>query len=179
MSFDLHGSGLLISRLRPLVLDHLGPTVEVLTESHMPDAPGLMRGTVATGGFVPMHSHSEPETFYVLHGKLEALTFVSPEEPFWQTLEPGQVFHVPPHARHALRNVSEEAATALIISTSDMARFFEQTGRRLNSVDAAHPPPTPEDVERMLEVARQHGHWLASPQENKAVGIHLPGTGLP
>jgi hypothetical protein len=34
-------------------------------------------------------------------------------------------------------------------------------------------PPFEGDVRRFAEVAARYGHWLASPQENAAVGIKL------
>jgi mannose-6-phosphate isomerase-like protein (cupin superfamily) len=165
-----------VSRPDPLLLDHLGPTIEVLTRDDVPATmPGLARGTIVPGGFVPMHSHSDPETFYVLDGELQGLTYPTPDAARWVPVRAGQIFHVPPGARHALRNVSDAPSSTLIISSLDMIAFFEQTGRPLTSVDEPRPAPAPETIDRMLRVAREHGHWLAPPELNAEVGLRPAG----
>jgi len=56
------------------VLDVLGPTVEFLTPPGADDhAPCLMRGTIAPGIVVPLHSHADPETFLMVSGEIEGL----------------------------------------------------------------------------------------------------------
>ena len=32
-------------------------------------------------------------------------------------------------------------------------------------------PPTPQDMQRLLDLAAQHNYWMASPQENAAIGL--------
>jgi hypothetical protein len=51
-------------------------------------------------------------------------------------------------------------------------RFFQEVGRPV-AADAFPRPPFEGDVRRFAEVAARYGHWLASPQENAAVGIKL------
>ena len=57
------------------VVEVLGPTIEFLTAPETDDAsPCIMRGTVPSGVFVPLHSHADPETCILVSGKLDALT---------------------------------------------------------------------------------------------------------
>jgi quercetin dioxygenase-like cupin family protein len=37
-------------------------------------SPCLIRGTIPRGGFVPLHSHAEPETVLAISGRVEGLT---------------------------------------------------------------------------------------------------------
>jgi hypothetical protein len=62
----------------------------------------------------------------------------------------------------------------LIISASDLARFFEQTGRPIDKVGDRPGPPTPAQVEHLVALAHERGYWLASPDENAEVELALP-----
>ncbi len=121
-----------------------------------------------------MHSHDDPETFYVLDGALEGLAFDVSGRPVWRTAEQGDVWHVPPNARHALRNAGAEPVTTLIITSLHLLRFFEDTGRPIDTWEQPLAPPAPEVVAAFVAEAERHGHWLASPEENAAVGITVP-----
>jgi quercetin dioxygenase-like cupin family protein len=174
MTFDPDLTGRVISPAQPVRRDVFGPTIEILTTGTAADsAPALLRGTVPTGVVVPMHAHGDPETFVVLAGQLEGLV-VSNEEATWLTVDTGQVFHVPPNARHALRNTGPQPAVALIVSTPRMAEFFDLMGIPLDSPDSPRRPPTPDELDRMLRLSAERGYWNATPEENAAVGIELP-----
>lgn len=154
--------------------DVLGSTIEFLVSAHACEhAPCVMRGTIPPGGFVPLHSHPDPETYLPVSGELEGL--VPSDERFrWIPIAPGEVFHVPHGARHAFRNQSEQPAVAFILSTARRGRFFREIGVPL--VEGAPPsgPPSGEAVRRFLEVAEKYGHWNATPEENVRAGIYLP-----
>ena len=131
MTFDPARTAADVGYANPPIYDHLGPAIEILTR---PDtdtsAPGLVRGHIAPGGFVPMHSHQDPETFVILRGAIEGLTWQASDQPLWVPVAEGGVFHVPPHARHALRNREAAPATVLIVSTLAMVRFSSRPGPR-------------------------------------------------
>ena len=57
-------------------------------------------------------------------------------------------------------------------TTSRLGRFFQEIGRPVTG-DALPQPPSQTDVQRFAEVAGRYHHWLASPEENAAVGINL------
>lgn len=130
----------------------------------------VIKGTIPSGGFVPLHSHPDIETFLVLSGTLEALTETDIGLG-WKEVHAGDYLHVESDARHAWRNPGVESGIALVITTRRLGRFFLEMGRPING---APEPPTADDVARLAALADEYGHWLASPEENAAVGIELP-----
>ncbi|HWP91435.1 MAG TPA: hypothetical protein VNN20_04460 [Thermodesulfobacteriota bacterium] len=57
------------------VLDVFGPTVEFLTPPSEADAVYcVMKGTVPPGVSVPIHSHPDDESFFILSGTTQILT---------------------------------------------------------------------------------------------------------
>jgi mannose-6-phosphate isomerase-like protein (cupin superfamily) len=149
------------------ILDLLGPTIQYATPlSDDDDGYCLLKGTIPPGVVVPIHSHADRETFYILEGQLEAL-----KEDSWQTYGMGNVFDVPGGTKHAFRNVSGESASALIVTTMALARFFQRVGRPVASV----PPglPSSEVLQRFAQASLAEGHWLGSVADNATVGINL------
>jgi quercetin dioxygenase-like cupin family protein len=119
-------------------LDVLGPLVKPLTAlTKADDDYCVFQSIFPHGVVVPLHSHADRETFYMLDGKLEALT---PQG--WRSLGAGEVFDVPENARHAWRNFSGSPASLLLITTLRLGRFLTKLGR-----PAARRPPS----------ARRHG----------------------
>jgi len=148
-------------------LDVLGPRVQHLTAlSGANDGYCLFRGIFPTGVVVPIHSHVDRETFYILDGELEGL-----RGDRWVRLVDGDVFDVPGDLRHGFRNVSGTPVSLLFVTTMRMGRFFRDLGRPAATV--AEGPPTPADLQRLFEMAHRYGHWLGSPADNAAVGITL------
>jgi mannose-6-phosphate isomerase-like protein (cupin superfamily) len=150
----------------------LGPTLRYVTEPRDDSGPCLLIGTIPPGVIVPLHSHADPETFVVTSGEIEALAHRSDEDFEWLRLRPGDVFDVPPCAKHGFRNVREEPAVMYIVSTGRIGRFFREVGDRVT----AGRPPAPvsrEALERFLTVAARYGYWNATPEENARVGINL------
>jgi quercetin dioxygenase-like cupin family protein len=152
------------------ILEHLGPTIEFLTEPQ--DAQNdfcVLKGIIPPGVILPLHSHPDTEDFLVTEGEIEVLK--QDERGYaWITVHTGDYVHTPVNARHAWRNVSRLPATCLIITTRRLAQFFQETGRSLT--DALHPP-TPQELARIADGAARYDYWLATPEENAAVGIHV------
>jgi uncharacterized RmlC-like cupin family protein len=125
-----------------------------------------MNGTVPSGAVVPIHSHTERETFYVLRGQLDAL-----KEDRWLTYGPGSVFDVPGGVKHAWRNVSSESALMLVVTTMPLARFLQRVGRPVASI----PPgaPSAEALQQFAQASLAEGHWLGGIADNAAIGISL------
>jgi quercetin dioxygenase-like cupin family protein len=147
---------------------HLRPMNEYLTE--ISDNAGdycLIRCTLPAGVVVPMHSHADRETFYVVSGKIDAL-----REDRWEVLGPGDVFDVRDGAKHAWRNSSQVAASIICVTTTEMARFLQEI-----SISAAGSLPE-EQAQRFLDLVHAKGYWLASPDENAAVGLDVNWSGL-
>jgi quercetin dioxygenase-like cupin family protein len=156
------------------VLDVLGPTVEILTPLSAADAGYcVMKGVIPPGVSVPLHSHPDEESFYLMSGAVEVL--IQKAATFeWRRVQPGDVVHVPRDVKHAWRNMASQPAVALIVATSRLGRFFSEIG---NPVTPKSPsaPPRPEILERFQRAAARYGHWLGTPEENATVGITLPG----
>jgi hypothetical protein len=123
------------------------------------------------GVSVPIHSHPDDESFFLLSGSVQALK--ERKDGFeWINMEAGDFRHVPQGVRHAWKNQSNESAVAIIVTTSRLGRFFQEVGRPV-APGALPESPSPADVQRFIEVATRYHHWLASPEENAAVGIKL------
>jgi len=146
---------------------HLRPSNVYLTELAEDDGGHcLILCTVPAGAVVPMHSHADRETFYVISGKMDAL-----RADRWETLGPGDVFDVRDGIKHAWRNSSPAAATMLCVTTNKLARFLQDISP---SDDDISPD---EQAQRFLRLVRANGYWLASPEENAAVGLTVNWNG--
>jgi quercetin dioxygenase-like cupin family protein len=143
--------------------NHLRPMNEYLTELSGNEGDYcLIRCTLPAGAVVPMHSHADRETFYVLSGNLDAL-----REDQWEELGPGDIFDVRDGTKHAWKNSSQIAASMICVTTTKMARFLREI-----SISTAGSVPE-EETERFLKLVRANGYWLASPEENAAVGLEI------
>lgn len=157
-----------------IALDMGGATIELLTGAHKDDdTPAVMRGSIPSGGSVPLHSHPEPETFILLSGELDGLVQTAAGST-WSRIGRGEVFHVPSGARHAFRNQQQEPAISIVVSTGRMARFFCEIGTPIASAAPPPDPPSEVTIRHFLEVAARYGHWNATPEENAEVGLSSP-----
>jgi quercetin dioxygenase-like cupin family protein len=158
------------------VLDVLGPTVEFLNVSEEPNEQFcLMRGVVPPGVTVPLHSHDDTEVFFVVSGSQEVLV-PGVDGLEWRVVHAGDFVHVPGGALHAHRNVSNEDAVDLIITTPRLGVFFREVG--WTAADADGPTPA-ERLNTFVETALRYGMRLGTPEENAAAGIELPGLSGP
>ncbi|MGH9629214.1 MAG: cupin domain-containing protein [Bryobacteraceae bacterium] len=152
-------------------LDLFGPTVEFLTSPEDPDAVYcVMRGTIPAGASVPLHSHADVESFYLLSGTVQVLSQRG-EKLEWLDAKQGDFVQVPGGAKHAFRNTSREPVVQLLITTPRLGRFFQEIGRPVTG--GASTPPAPDELQHFMRVAARYGHWLGSPEENAALGISL------
>jgi quercetin dioxygenase-like cupin family protein len=146
----------------------LGPTIQFITPPDLcGDGPCVMRGSIPAGGMVPLHSHRDPETFYVLSGRAEVLEY-SDDGFAWLPVGTGDLVHVPGSAKHAFRNGGSEPAVMLITSTERIGAFFREI-----ATPGATWPPSPDALQRFLAASERYGYWNATPAENAAVGLVL------
>jgi quercetin dioxygenase-like cupin family protein len=157
-------------------VDVLGTIMQVLVPAdHETGVPCLLRATIPPGVVIPLHSQPDPETFFMISGNAEGLSQTT--EGFqWSPLAPGDVFHVPSGAKHALRNHWPEQAVMIAIATVRLGGFFLEVGKPVLPTLRPANPPTREAVRHFLETAARYGHWIATPEENYQVGIDLPPT---
>jgi quercetin dioxygenase-like cupin family protein len=162
--------GLELNPTSGVVVDLFGPTVEFLM---LPDDPGsdfcMIKGIIPPGAFVPLHSHADTEDFLVLTGAAEGLRYDT-NGYTWVEAKAGDHVHVPSGARHAWRNLTEQPAVVMLLTTKKMGTFFREIGR---PIDRALQPPTPEDLAHLATVSGRYGYWDATPEENAAIGIPM------
>jgi hypothetical protein len=155
-----------------VVLDVLGPTVEFLVlPSESAAGYCIMKGTIPPGRVGPSSQSSGRREFFSSLWQASG----SGSAKGWFQMdkhERGRFRHVPQDVRHAWKNKSNEPAVTIIVTTPRLGRFFQEIGRPV-TVDAFSQAPSPADIQRFVEVAARYDHWLASPQENAAVGIKL------
>jgi len=146
----------------------LGVLLQFLsTPEQINDQISVMRGTLPSGVVIPLHSHADPEIFYVLNGSLEVFHAEG-----WQTVPAGEVVSIPGNVRHALRNTSSSPITLITVSKQELYSFFRELARPF---DPNRPParPTPEEMQQLFSVAEKYEYWLGSREENAAIGISL------
>jgi quercetin dioxygenase-like cupin family protein len=150
-------------------LEAFGPTFEFLTETDDEhNQICVMRVVIPPGVVVPLHRHDDFEGFFILSGGHQVLV-ESGGRLEWRDAHAGDYIRVPGAALHAHRNVSDQPAVDLIITTPKMGRFFKEVGRPVGA-----PPPTPDETAHFVQTATRYGYQLGTPEENAAVGITLP-----
>ncbi|MGC1300265.1 MAG: hypothetical protein WA869_35000 [Alloacidobacterium sp.] len=86
---------------------------------------------------------------------------------------PGNVVSIPGNGRHALRTTSPTPPTSITVSKQHLYSVFRELARPF---DPHRPPapPTPNEMRQLFSAAQRYEYWLASPDENAAIGISLP-----
>ena len=144
-----------------------GAKMETLTSSKE-DSYCVMRGTIPSGVSVPLHSHADAESFYLISGEADAL--VQTESGLeWQTLRPGDFIHIPGGTKHAWRNVSSEPASTLITCTAKLGRALREMGQLMS--ESSTQVPSQAHIQTLVEISQRYGYWLGSREENAAFGI--------
>jgi quercetin dioxygenase-like cupin family protein len=160
----------IVEGVHTTALDVFGPTVEFLTSPG--DVNGdfcVLSGVMPSGVSVPLHSHEDAESFFLLSGTKQVL--IETGAGFeWIAVQAGDYVQIPPGMRHAHRNHSGASLVELVITTAKLGRWFREVGRPLNG---ALQPPMPDDLARLAAVSARYGYWLATPEENAAVGIRF------
>jgi quercetin dioxygenase-like cupin family protein len=152
-------------------LDVLGAIVELLTDpADTSAAYCVIKGAIPANTAVPLHSHPDDESFFVVSGTAEVLTEAPHGRLEWRRVEPGDFIHIPGDTKHAHRNRSGDAVVELVTTTSQLGRFFQEIGRPAPGARPL-PPPGQAELDRVLRVAQRYGHWMATPAENASVGL--------
>jgi quercetin dioxygenase-like cupin family protein len=152
-------------------MDVFGPTVEFISG---PDDPGadfcVMRGVVPPGVVVPVHSHDDDEDFLILAGTQQVLVEDAHGRLEWHDLHAGDYAHIPGGNLHAHRNVSDEPAVDLVITSTRLGQFFRELARPDVGL---HGPLTADDLGQLIALSTKYGYILGTPDQNAAVGIEL------
>ena len=151
-------------------LDLFGPSVQFLVAPQPSDeAPCVIKGTIPPGLSVPIHRHPNVEASLVLSGNVEVLSDEDGEA-HWITAGPGDFIEVPSNAKHGFRNRSQHPVVQLIIISSKLGRFFEEIGRPI-SRSITLSPPSPAELQRVVQAGQRYGYWFATPEENASAGV--------
>jgi len=151
----------------PELIDMVGARFEMVARMGRGDADTILfRTRMAAGKVVPLHSHVDPECFYVLDGRIEV--FIVGALPRWQAVETGRSLLVADGVRHAVRNTADQPADLILATNNRLARYFREAGRPATP-GTELLPPTPDDIQRMARVSQAYGYWIASPAESTAV----------
>jgi quercetin dioxygenase-like cupin family protein len=114
------------------------------------DDYALIRSEFPSQVVVPIHSHRDRETFYILAGELEGLW-----EDRWIKLGAGDVLDIPGGIKHAWRNVSGAPAPLLFMTTMRLGPFLRDIGRPVATLKPSAPDPA--DLRRLFDTARAYG----------------------
>jgi quercetin dioxygenase-like cupin family protein len=125
----------------------------------------LFRTRMAPGKHVPLHSHIDPECFYVLEGQIEV--FLVDDASTWHVVEAGRSLLIADGIKHAVRNLTENAADLVLATNNRIAKFLGEAGRSV-APNALFEPPSPDEIQHMLRVSQAYGYWNASPAESAA-----------
>jgi hypothetical protein len=60
--------------------------------------------------------------------------------------------------------------TTITVSKQELYSFFRELARPFDP-DNPPAPPTPEEMQQLFSVAKKYEYWLASRDENAAIGI--------
>ena len=128
----------------------------------------LSEARVPPGGGPPPHIHyAEDETFVLLEGELileaDGRRLPAPV---------GTVLHVPKGTRHGFTNVGTTPARMLFLyAPAGMERMFAEIGKPAQPGESA-PPPSQEDVAKLLSVAQKYHFELLPPAPAQATDGH-------
>jgi quercetin dioxygenase-like cupin family protein len=149
------------------LIDVMGPLISFATPISSDDGYCVIVSVVPPGVVVPVHSHPDRETLYVIDGRLDGLLGST-----WQIFDPRSVIDVPGGMPHAFRKGSGKDVISLLVTTMRMGRFFTEIGR---PADGAAVPvrPGPDQVAALVSVAKRYGYHLGTDEDNAAVGIYL------
>jgi quercetin dioxygenase-like cupin family protein len=149
----------------PELIDLIGGRIEIVGRADTSNADAvIIRGAVAPGAGVPLHSHDDYECFHVLSGKLDV--FIDPHG--WNTVEAGRTAVIANGERHAIRNTTADLVELAIVVNNRLARFFQEAGTA-GAPNEPPQPPTPEKIDRVLAAAARYGYWMATPEEHAAL----------
>jgi hypothetical protein len=58
------------------------------------------------------------------------------------------------------------------VTKSELYKFFRELAKPFDAKQRP-APPTPEAMQELFRVAAKYGYWLASPEENAAIGLKI------
>jgi len=124
----------------------------------------VIASSIPAGVTVPLHSHIERETFYIVSGSLEVF-----DKTGWRTLSGGNTFDMPPESEHAFRNISGDPVSVALVVPTKVVEFFASIGRPICILPLGSP--SPEALREFVSAAVEHGYWLGTSKVDMTAGI--------
>ena len=120
----------------------------------------LWEAIVPPGGGPPPHVHSrEEEGFYILEGEI---TLQVGEERIVATA--GMFANMPVGTPHSFKNDTDRSAKMLIsVAPAGLEKMFFEIGVPLSEGSTTAPPPTKEEIEKLLAVTPRYGIEIRLP----------------
>ncbi|HEV3262111.1 MAG TPA: cupin domain-containing protein [Gemmataceae bacterium] len=121
----------------------------------------LWEAIVPPGGGPPPHVHSrEEEGFYILEGEITIL--VGDKR---LVAGPGMFANMPVGSLHSFKNETDRPARMLIsVAPAGLEKMFFEVGQPVPAGATTGPPPTKEEIEKLLAVALRYGIDIKLPQ---------------
>ena len=120
----------------------------------------LWEAVVPPGGGPPPHVHSrEEEGFYVLAGEI---AFLLGDKRL--VAGPGMFVNMPVGTLHTFKNESGQPARMLItVAPAGLEKMFFEVGQPVAQGANVAPPPTKEDIDKLLAAAPRYGIEIKLP----------------
>jgi quercetin dioxygenase-like cupin family protein len=135
------------------------------------DSMSVMLGTVPPQGMVYLHSHAEPESFYILDGEMEVYQeTVNKAE--WTRVRKGHFVAIRSNVKHAWRNSSSNLCAVLILTGGDVYTFLRELCE-LTQSNTAEKASSPKVLAKIQELAAAHHVWIGSSEENSNIGLRV------
>jgi mannose-6-phosphate isomerase-like protein (cupin superfamily) len=166
----LHGNELWLRSCRRQAGDDLGHPGKAMRTQH----PSIRPSPGVVG---PLHSHDEPEVFYVLEGSLEVYR-EGDQSQGWSATQPGGVLAIPGKVKHALRNTSSTPTTVILVTQEELYHFFRSVAKPFEAGQMP-APPSPDDMLQLFAAAAKYRYWMGSSEENATISISLGWTTSP
>jgi quercetin dioxygenase-like cupin family protein len=122
----------------------------------------VLAATMPPGVGVPVHQHPQQEAFFILEGQAE-FALENGAGLAWKEVNPGQMVNIPPDAIHGFRNASDRDVKLLLTCEAGLGRFFEEAGTPLTENQSARANVSPEEIQRVLQIAKKHGQRFPAP----------------
>jgi quercetin dioxygenase-like cupin family protein len=116
----------------------------------------VLAATMPPGSGVPLHQHPQQEAFFILEGRAE-FAVENGTALVWKEVNPGDVINIPPDAVHGFQNESDRDVRLLLTCEAGLGRFFEEAGTPLTENQSARANVSPDEIQRVLEIAKKHG----------------------
>lgn len=121
----------------------------------------MWEAIVPPGGGPPPHVHSrEEEAFYILEGEI---TFQIGDQRLVATA--GMFANMPVGSLHSFKNETDKPAKVLIsVAPAGLEQMFFEVGQSVAFGATAAPPPTKEEIQKLLTLAPQYGIEIRLPE---------------